>query len=79
MCAYFLGLSSKNYIPSITDTAQYYIDQISHPLSLDTRIIGFLVSLIPISIILYIVLLLIKLFACYERLKVFSFRVVLHI
>ncbi|ACD30873.1 DUF2975 domain-containing protein [Francisella tularensis] len=72
----FWAFAQQDYIPSIIDTAQLYIDEISHPLSLDTRIIGFLVSLIPVSVILYILALLIKLFANYERLEVFSYEVV---
>lgn len=37
----FWAFAQQDYIPSIIDTAQLYIDEISHPLSLDTRIIGF--------------------------------------
>lgn len=73
----FWAFAQNEYIPNVTDTAQHYIDQMSQPIALDTRIIGLLVSLIPVSVILYIIALLIKLFTCYEKLEVFSSRVVL--
>ncbi|AFJ43411.1 hypothetical protein OOM_0946 [Francisella orientalis str. Toba 04] len=73
----FWAFAQNEYIPNVTDTAQQYVDQMSQPMALDTRIMELLVSLIPVSVILYIIALLIKLFTCYERLEVFSSKVVL--
>ena len=52
------------------------MEQISHKLSLTTRIFALFVSLIPTLAVLNIIELLIRLFSCYENNKVFSSKVV---
>ncbi|BCD90463.1 hypothetical protein fh0823_06020 [Francisella halioticida] len=64
-----------DYFSSI-GISQPYMEQISHQLSLTTRICALFVSLIPTLAILNIIELLIKLFSCYENLEVFSSKVV---
>lgn len=56
--------------------SQSLLNGISHPLSLHTRVLALTVSLIPTFTILYILYLLIKLFSCYQKLEVFSTKVV---
>ena len=56
---------------------QYLEPYVEHPLSLSTRVLALLASLIPTCVILYIVSQLIKLFNFYENLEVFSINTVL--
>ena len=55
---------------------QQYIFQINHELSITTRVIALAISLIPTFVVLYILGLFVRLFSCYEKLELFSTKVV---
>lgn len=64
-CSYLTGLYF-NFIPSHLDVLQ--------PLTTSTRILGFCLSLLPLSIELFIVYCLIKLFRFFEKGEIFSLK-----
>ncbi|MGQ4002606.1 DUF2975 domain-containing protein [Francisellaceae bacterium CB300] len=55
---------------------QIYIFKINHEFSMSTRIIALAISFIPTFVVLYILGLFVRLFSCYEKLELFSTKVV---
>ncbi|HEX4045817.1 MAG TPA: DUF2975 domain-containing protein [Gammaproteobacteria bacterium] len=53
--------------------------QIGTPISLSTRLLGFLVSLLPTLVMMYLLYCLMKLFSCYEHGQIFTLNTIYYI
>jgi hypothetical protein len=69
---FWLTIKTKYDIFSLTGVSQAFDLYIHHSLSLLNRLLSLIISLIPTSVVLYMLVLLIRLFGHYEKQEIFS-------